>query len=1567
MSLAPDTPDNRATRGGHLTPGTIATQFSKLDLPAPSSLQFPDANSSPATSTGDSFSPNLDLSSTLAHLTLPDPEAVQQARANHRRDSISEQLSARLGAMQLPQPERIFGPESVDIDSAPNSATSKGKQGVSAADWDKIKLDDEVPEAIKSPHMTHSRNSSVVEASLRVPTIQEDAAESSHSAPKLAKEQKITPFDVEGGVDESGKLIAIDYDKISAKFGAKPITPELLEKFERLTGRKAHPLLRRGTFFSHRDFDIILKRYEEGKPFYLYTGRGPSSGSMHLGHLIPFKFTAWLQEVFDVPLVIQLTDDEKYLLQRDVKKQVTLEENYKFGLQNVQDIIACGVNPDKTFIFSDLDYMGGAFYKNIVKIAKCITLSQSKNIFGFSDSDNVGMYHFAAVQGAPAFSSSFPQIFGTKTDVPALIPCAIDQDPYFLLCRDAAVRLKFQKPSLLHAKFLPALQGAGTKMSASDPNTAIYMTDTAAQIKNKIKKHAFSGGGATQEEHRQNGGNVDVDIAYQYMSFFVEDDAFMDDLATRYKAGTLSTSEMKEEAVKVLQEVVGDFQEVSRVDGLDDREQRKQRERLPIEYRIMAENDDALAQEIVVPSEDPVRKDEDKPVEHAEGKDTEKADKDKQAKDDEISEEDLQLKAELEMLVERLKESDTSLYLPALESLRTLIRTSTSSMTSVPKPLKFLRPHYEDMGKVRESWDDKLVSERSLLASILSVLAMTYSDTGKRDTLRYRLLSQATEAPGLWGHEYVRHLASELGEEYNLMVAPEDGEEEGGEEKVENQSVQGLRALGIELVNFFLKHNAEADAVDLLLELENIADIEALTDDKTYARVCQYMTSCVPLLVPPDDSAFLKTAAAIYAKHDRFPEALALAVRLNDRALIRKYYEAPTNPVMKKQLSYFLARAQIPIHWVHTPQDTEPEIPEDGSEPAPELSEDVLECLGNSKLSQYFKNYGKAVGVEEPRAIEDIYKSHLETSKVSLETPDSARQNLASTFVNAFVNAGFGNEKMIVKTDTENSWIYKNKDHGMMSATASAGMSMLWDSEAGIDVIDKYTYSAEENIKAGALLAMGILHSGITTDPDVAFALLEEHVDSKSAPLKISAINGIAIAYAGSNRSDIGQRLLPHVADETNSIEVASQAALAMGFVYVGSGDGEIASTILQTMMEREESQLTSEWAVFMVLALGLVYLGQQDASDATVETLKAIEHPLARQAEILVNVCSYAGTGNVLKVQDMLHICSEHAQSPKPKKDETEAEAVQAPPAEAATASADEGADVVMGEEAAPAAEETKEEEQGEIKPRREQAIAVIGIALIAMGEDVGAEMALRQFQHLMTYGDPIIRKSVPLALGLISASNPQLSILDTLSKYSHDSDLEVALNAILAMGIVGAGTNNARLAQMLRQLAEYYAKEADCFFMVRIAQGLVHMGKGTIGINPFFNDNTIMSKTAIAGLLSVLISFIDAKSFVLEKQHWMLYWLVTAMYPQFLITLDEEMQEKAITVRVGQAVNTVGTAGQRHGISGFQTHQTPVRIGTGERAELGTNEFFPYTSVLENLVIIKKNPGYDAKDMQN
>nr|CAG8472309.1 3125_t:CDS:10 [Entrophospora candida] len=356
----------------------------------------------------------------------------------------------------------------------------------------------------------------------------------------ITQDQIINPWNVNGAVVD-GKQQAIDYDKLIEQFGTKRIDKDLLERFETLTGKKCHIFLRRGVFFSHRELGMILDRYEKKKPFFLYTGRGPSSTSMHLGHMVPFIFCQWLQEVFDVPIVIQLTDDEKFLFKPDL----TLEKANQFAHENAKDIIACGFKLEKTYIFSNLDSVSKAFYHNIVRISKCITTSQSKSTF---------------VQAAPSFSNTFPQIFGTKSDIPCLIPCAIDQDPYFRLTRDVAHKLKYPKPSLIHAKFFPALQGSQTKMSASDNNSAIFMTDTPNQIKSKINKCAFSGGGDTLELHKLHGGNPDIDVAYQYLCVFLDDDEELNNIYKNYKSGELLTGQLKARCIQVLQKFVGDFQ-----------------------------------------------------------------------------------------------------------------------------------------------------------------------------------------------------------------------------------------------------------------------------------------------------------------------------------------------------------------------------------------------------------------------------------------------------------------------------------------------------------------------------------------------------------------------------------------------------------------------------------------------------------------------------------------------------------------------------------------------------------------------------------------------------------------------------------------------------------------------------------------------------------------------------------------------------------------------------------------------------------------------------------------------
>jgi len=275
---------------------------------------------------------------------------------------------------------------------------------------------------------------------------------------------------------------------------------------------------------------------------------------LHFGHLLPFMFTKYLQQAFNCPLVVQMTDDEKFLW-----KDLTSTDARKYLRENVKDIIAVGFDVNKTFIFSNIDYMGH-MYPLVVKIWKCVTGNQVKGIFGFEDTDNIGKFAFPAIQAAPSFPDAFPHLFGGRRDVQCLIPCAIDQDPYFRMTRDVAPRLGFSKPALIHSKFFPALQGHNTKMSASIGSTAVFLTDTFDEIKNKINKYAYSGGRDTAAEQRLHGANLDVDVSIEYLTVFLEDDAKLQDIREKYKTGKMLTGEVKAELIKIMSEMVATHQ-----------------------------------------------------------------------------------------------------------------------------------------------------------------------------------------------------------------------------------------------------------------------------------------------------------------------------------------------------------------------------------------------------------------------------------------------------------------------------------------------------------------------------------------------------------------------------------------------------------------------------------------------------------------------------------------------------------------------------------------------------------------------------------------------------------------------------------------------------------------------------------------------------------------------------------------------------------------------------------------------------------------------------------------------
>ncbi len=337
----------------------------------------------------------------------------------------------------------------------------------------------------------------------------------------------VTPWEVEG---------EIDYSKLIKKFGTTPITPEMVSRIKKLTNGDLHYMIRRGLVISHRDLDWILNKYESGEKFALYTGRGPSENT-HIGHLIPWQFTKWLQDKFDADLYFQLTDDEKFLL----KLENSYQETTRLAYENATDVLALGFNPEKTHFIIDSE-AGVKFRKIATEISKKITFSTIKGIFGFTESTNIGMIYHPAIQAAPCF---YPSVLKGR-NVPILIPAGIDQDPYWRATRDVAKRLGYYKPAAIHLQFTPGLEEGG-KMSASKPESTIFTTDSSKLAEKKVKR-AFTGGRDTIEEQKRLGGQPEkCNVFAWYRSSFESDDSLLDKRWNDCKSGTLMCGPCKQE------------------------------------------------------------------------------------------------------------------------------------------------------------------------------------------------------------------------------------------------------------------------------------------------------------------------------------------------------------------------------------------------------------------------------------------------------------------------------------------------------------------------------------------------------------------------------------------------------------------------------------------------------------------------------------------------------------------------------------------------------------------------------------------------------------------------------------------------------------------------------------------------------------------------------------------------------------------------------------------------------------------------------------------------------------
>lgn len=205
---------------------------------------------------------------------------------------------------------------------------------------------------------------------------------------------------------------------------------------------------------------------------------------------------------------------------------------------------------------------------------------------------------------------------------------------------------------------------------------------------------------------------------------------------------------------------------------------------------------------------------------------------------------------------------------------------------------------------------------------------------------------------------------------------------------------------------------------------------------------------------------------------------------------------------------------------------------------------------------------------------------------------------------------------------------------------AGVGLLCPWNIDTITDQLMVYFDNEGKWVRAGASLGIGICSAGVNDDNDMAFGLLSDQLDHQESILRECAILGLGMAYAGRSKAELQDSLTVKVVDTDISLKESAYAALSLGLSFVGQCNGDVAEAIVQTLMERDENQLNEHFAKYFGVGLALLFMGQQNKCEATLEALQLIEHPIRKFIETMVISSAYAGTGNVLKVQNLIHEC---------------------------------------------------------------------------------------------------------------------------------------------------------------------------------------------------------------------------------------------------------------------------------------------------------------------------------------
>lgn len=237
--------------------------------------------------------------------------------------------------------------------------------------------------------------------------------------------------------------------------------------------------------------------------YYLYTGRGPTNSSFHIGHLLGLNVVLDFQKAIKNKIYFMISDDEKML--RDGINYNTMQLHVKNTIEQLRQL---GFSSENTNIHINTTGMTSHEYKIIIKLMSMVTLNELNNIFG--EKLGVGEYFYVFYQLMPCFVDDTKQ---------CVVIAGIDQDPFFRLARHLSYRLHIRPPIIIYTKNVPGLDGSEKMSTSVSTSTPIFINDTIASIKKKIMSIKIVGAG-TLDELFANGSNLEKDIPFILIDMF---------------------------------------------------------------------------------------------------------------------------------------------------------------------------------------------------------------------------------------------------------------------------------------------------------------------------------------------------------------------------------------------------------------------------------------------------------------------------------------------------------------------------------------------------------------------------------------------------------------------------------------------------------------------------------------------------------------------------------------------------------------------------------------------------------------------------------------------------------------------------------------------------------------------------------------------------------------------------------------------------------------------------------------------------------------------------------------